>query len=286
MSFKLKIVLLFLLVGLIPYFITMVVFGNSLMQEREQTMNYELNTQLNITVERIQQHIQRVKSNVKFIATSEVMNDFFTEDLDRRISRVLEKKKEELHLVGDFYLLENKQRVIASSDFNAIGEEIQEDFLFCEAYISPFDGKKVARLCVKYSLENIKYFFSNSEFRHYYVVYSAQELFKPVEFVSSIEARVQLEGLKETSIVLEEDKEYAYKTFYKYQEWFFIILVIGVLIIIITALLFAINLVKPITKLSNTAKEITQTHNYNMQVSMQRNDEIGQLANSFNLKRV
>ncbi|MCD6259559.1 MAG: HD domain-containing protein, partial [Helicobacteraceae bacterium] len=83
-------------------------------------------------------------------------------------------------------------------------------------------------------------------------------------------------------IVLEEDKEYAYKTFYKYQEWFFIILVIGVLIIIITALLFAINLVKPITKLSNTAKEITQTHNYNTQVSMQRNDEIGQLANSFN----
>lgn len=282
MSFKLKIVLLFLLVGLIPYFITMVVFGNSLMLEREQTMNSELNTQLNITVERIQQHIQRVKSNVKFIVTSEVMNDFFTEDLDRRISRVFEKKKEELHLVGDFYLIDKQKRVVASSDFNVIGKNFEDDFLFCEPYISPFDEKNVANLCVNYSLENIKYFFTNSESRHYYVVEGSKELYKPVEFVNSIKAKVVLEGLQDIYIVLEEDKEYAYKTLYMYQKWFFIILVIGVLIIIVTALLFAVNLVRPIAKLSNTAKEITQTHKYDTQVIMHRNDEIGQLANSFN----
>ncbi len=59
MSFKLKTILLFLAVSLIPYALTMFLVGNSFRQELYDAVTQEMNTQLRLSVERIDQHLQK-----------------------------------------------------------------------------------------------------------------------------------------------------------------------------------------------------------------------------------
>uniref|UniRef100_UPI0025D72F61 hypothetical protein n=1 Tax=Sulfuricurvum sp. TaxID=2025608 RepID=UPI0025D72F61 len=89
MSFKLKTILLFLGISIIPYALTMVLMGNSFRQEQHNAITHEMDTQLSLTVERIDQSLQTLQNDMAFIAKSEVMNDIYTQDLDRRISTML-----------------------------------------------------------------------------------------------------------------------------------------------------------------------------------------------------
>ena len=86
MSFKLKTILLFLAVSLIPYALTMFLVGNSFRQELYDAVTQEMNTQLHLSVERIDQHLLTLHNDMAFLAKSDIMNDVYTKDFDRRIS--------------------------------------------------------------------------------------------------------------------------------------------------------------------------------------------------------
>ena len=75
-------------------------------------------------------------------------------------------------------------------------------------------------------------------------------------------------------VVLEEDKAFAYRLAEKFESWFLLTLGIGGVIIVIIALLFAVALVRPLLRLSDAAKRVTQTKDYTTQVPIDRNDEI------------
>jgi len=122
MSFKLKTILLFLGVSLIPYALSMILLGNSFRQEQYDAVTKEMNTQLSLSVERIDQHLQTLRNDMAFIAKSEVMNDLYTQDLDRRISTMLLSKKNDMKMSGDFYVVVPSGKIIASSDFAAIAQ--------------------------------------------------------------------------------------------------------------------------------------------------------------------
>ena len=61
MSFKIKTILFFLGVSLVPYIATMFLLGNSFREEQYNAVTEEMNTQLRLTVERIDQHRQPCK---------------------------------------------------------------------------------------------------------------------------------------------------------------------------------------------------------------------------------
>ena len=283
MSFKLKTIALFLMVSLVPYIFTMLIFGNSFRDELSKNIRNEMNTQLQITIERIEQHLQTLKKDIAFMAASEVMNDVFTEDLDRRISRMLQDKKKDLQLQGDFWLLNSDGRVIAASDFEKIGEKITEPALFASEVISPFNGETIASLRVTYRLENLQRFFSNTANRHYIVIDADQKiLFRPTLFKDALSVAMPLKSLKGISVGLEENKSYAYRLLDKYENWFIVTLFIGAAFIIAAAFYFAMTLIRPLLKLSQTANTITRTQDYTTKVEVDRNDEIGQMGHSFN----
>lgn len=283
MSFKLKTILLFLGVSLIPYALSMVLLGNSFRQEQYDAVTQEMNTQLNLTVERIDQHLQTLQNDMVFITKSEAMNDIYTQDLDRRISTVLALKKNDMNMSGNFYVIDPNGTIIASSDFAAIAQIKKLNPLFSVPILSNFTQKEIAKLVVTYPLENFRVFFSNTPQRHYYVQHRDGTIsLQPAVFEEALKVSHTLKNQPNLTIVLEEEKGFAYRLLYKYEQWFIALLIIGALFIATAAYYVATALIRPVIVLSNTAKIITRTQDYTQQVSVTRDDEIGQLSDAFN----
>ncbi len=282
MSFKLKTIMLFLAISIVPYTITMLFLGNTLREEQSRTITKELQTQLTITRQNIVQNLQRLQSDLDFMAKSEVMNDLFSDDLDRRISRMLLAKKEMLKLDGDFYLVSKKGLIIASSDFGQIASLFEDTPLYSIPVRLAFNTQPVATLHVTYKLDNLTSVFTNTPQRHYYVQNAQNEiLLRPSKFNEALQARTSIEALG-IDVILEEDKAHAYALLYTYERWFLVTLVIGLIVIVLIALYFAITLIRPIITLSKTANTVTATQNYETRVDVNRSDEIGQLGSAFN----
>ncbi len=283
MSFKIKTILLFLGVSLIPYVATMFLLGNSFREEQYNAVTQEMNTQLRLTVERIDQHLITLQKDMAFMAKSDLMNDMYTQDLDRRIGNTLLAKKRDMKLIGDFYAVDGGGRIIASSDFAAIGEIFSGPSFYSVPIRSSFTNEQIGSLKVDYRVENFSRFFSNSPQRHYFIQYrdGTSEL-RPAVFVESLKVARKLTGKTELTVVLEEEKAFAYRLLYKYERWFILLLIIGAVFIAVAAYYVAKGLIRPVIGLSKTAKEITRTQDYTQQVAVDRDDEIGQLSNAFN----
>lgn len=283
MSFKLKTILLFLGISLIPYALSMILLGNSFYQEQYKAITQEMKTQVRLTSERIDQYLQTLHNDMLFIAKSEVMNDIYTQDLDHRISMVLSLKKNDMKMQGDFYVVDSNGKIIASSDFSSIAQTKKITPLFSIPIHSNFTQKEIARLMVTYPFENFQPFFSNTPKRHYYLEHRDGTIsLKPAIFEESLKVSHKLTNYPDLKIVLEEEKDFAYRLLYKYEQWFIALLLLGACFIGIAAYYVATALIRPVIILSDTAKMITRTQDYTQQVSVNRDDEIGQLSNAFN----
>jgi len=284
MSFKFKTILLFLGISLIPYALTMFLLGNSFRQEQHKAITQELNTQLRLTVERIDHQLLTLKNDMTFIAKSDVMNDIYTQDLDRRISTILVLKKNDMKMSGNFYVVALDHLIIASSDFASIGKKESFNPFFSVPIMSSFTQKEIAKLIVVYPLENLQPFFSNSPERHYYIRHKDGSIdLRPSVFEESLKVSKPLPNNSDLTIVLEEEKDFAYRLLYKYEWWFLLLLILGAIFISVAAYYVATALIRPVITLSNAAKKITRTQDYTQQVSIHRNDEIGQLSEAFNM---
>lgn len=283
MSFKLKTILLFLGISIIPYALTMILMGNSFRQEQYDAITQEMNTQLSLTVERIDQSLQTLQNDMTFIAKSEVMNDIYTQDLDRRISTLLLSKKNDMKMSGDFYVINPNGKIIASSDFSSISQTKKLHPFLAIPILSNFTQTQIAQLIVTYPLENFLPFFSNSTERHYYIRHHDGTIsLRPDIFDESLKVSRALKNQPRLTVVLEEEKGFAYRLLYKYEQWFIALLIAGALFIAVAAYYVATALIRPIIALSDTAKKITRTQDYTQQVAVDRDDEIGQLSDAFN----
>lgn len=283
MSFKIKTILLFLGISLIPYIMTMFLLGNSFRKEQYNAVTQEMNTQLRITVERIDQHLSTLHKDMAFVAKSDLMNDMYTQDLDRRIGNTLLAKKNDMKLIGDFYAVDLENRIVASSDFSKIGQVFSAPVFDAVPIRSSFTDQHIGWLNVDYRVENLGRFFSNAPQRHYYIRHAdGRSELRPSVFAESLEVARPLGGKPELTIVLEEEKAFAYRLLYKYERWFVVLLVIGAVFIAAAAYYVAKQLIRPVISLSETAKDITRTQDYTRQVAIDREDEIGQLSDAFN----
>ncbi len=283
MSFRIKTILLFLGISLVPYILTMLWMGNSYYNEQRKIIIKEMNTQLHLTVERIDQNLDTLKKDMVFIAHSDLMNDIYTNDLDRRIGTMLLAKKKDLNLIGDLYLIGSEGTVIASSDFAKIGTKpVFDPFLEIPVF-SSFNHAQIGRLAVDYRIENFGRFFPATAGRQYYVRnQECKTELRSIAFPDSIEVAQSLQARPDLTIILEEEKNYAFALLYKYVWWFLLFLIVGAIFISGAAYYVATTLIRPVIALSNLAKEITRTHDYSHQISIKREDEIGQLADSLN----
>ncbi|MDQ1298441.1 MAG: hypothetical protein QG558_980 [Campylobacterota bacterium] len=283
MSFKLKTILLFLGISLIPYALTMVFLGNSFREEQYEAITKEMNTQLSLTTQRIDQHLATLKKDMQFMAKSDVMNDLYTQDLDKRIGSMLLDKKHDMKMIGDFYVVDQSNIIVASSDFNAISKHYSGKSFFRVPVLSNLTQQQIGELIVTYPLENFKSFFSNAKERQYYILYHDGSIhLRPSTFKESLHVSRSLAVKPDTTIVLEEEKEFAYHLLNKYEQWFILLLIAGALFIATAAYYVATSLIRPVITLSDVAKKITRTQDYTQKVTVDRDDEVGQLSDAFN----
>lgn len=283
MSFKLKTIFLFLGISLIPYTLTMVLLGNSYRAEQHETITKELKFQLDTTVEKINQYLIGLRKDMEFMSKSDVMNDIYTQDLDHRISAMLLAKKNDMKMKGEFYVVDTNQKIIASSDFSSLNLTKKLSPFFSTPIQSTITKQNIGTLLITYPLENLKTFFSDSPQKHYYIQDNHGNIFlHPILFDEALNASKIVPTLPNITIVLEEEKSFAYRLLYNYERQFAIHLLVGAIFIALAAYFVATNLISPVITLLKTAKKITRTQDYTQQAQIHRNDEIGQLADAFN----
>lgn len=261
----------------------MIYSGNMLRDKYYDNTQQEMKTQLFLNVERIEQYLTTLQRDMLFISRLDVMNDIFSKDVDRRISNLLEEKKRELKLEGNFHLLDKSGKIIASSDANKIFSTTEVTPFFLVDIKSPFDESIIGRLVLEFSLKNITNFFENSKERHYYIVLDkTKTLYKTDSFKNEIHVSKHLNTKQNIEIVLEQNQDIFLNLLKKYEYWFVITLIIGAVVIGIISLFFINKLIKPMLELSSVVEEITKKQDYSYQVEVYSNDEIGKLSTSFN----
>lgn len=284
MSFKLKTILLVLSVSLIPYAIIMILIGNTLKEYYMTNTLNEMKTQLQLNVERIEQYLQTLNRDMKFMSRMDVMNDIYSKDLDKRISNLLIEKKKDLKIDGNFYLYNKNGELIASSDFEPSNNMNSIEKFITTDVFSSFDNTKIGELSLDFSLKNFTKFFSNTKTRNYYIILDKKKiLFLTKKFNDSLKVKESLKNKKNIEIVIQEDNKVFKELLKEYEVWFYLTLFVGGLIISLIALYFSNRLIKPIISLSKTADTITKKKDYSYQVDVVSNDEIGKLSHSFNM---
>ena len=283
MSFKFKIVSLILSVSLIPYIFLMIYMGNAFQDRYHAQTQHEMDTQLHLTIETIDRYLSTLKRDMLFISRLDIMNDIYSKDVDRRISKLLETKKNQLHLEGNLYVVDNNHTIIASSNPNEILKSYHEDSFFVQKVHSSFDGSDIGSIVLDFSLKNIKNLFKNTKDRYYYIIaYGKKVLYKKYILKDKIEVRSSLSAKPNIEIVLVQNKDKFLTLLTTYKRWFAIALFLGLVIISLISLYFVNRLIRPIIELSKVTDEITKNQDYSYRVEINADDEVGRLSASFN----
>lgn len=282
MSFRTKTILILIVLSLAPYVITMGILGNAYRTDIEERVRFDMRNQLSITVDRVDQSLRSLQNDLHFIASLDVMNDILTDDLDQRIFNLLLLKKQDLELAGDFHVLDNEGRVVASSDISQLGNAYVGERFDSVPLYSTFDQQQIGSLLVRYEQENITRLFASSAQLRYELVQSNQPI--PDELLSPdyIVVEKALAQRPEWTVVLAQDTAFAFSVLNTLTSVFVIALLIGVVLIASLAFVIANYILNPILQLSRTARSITKTQDYSQRVDVERSDEIGQLSIAFN----
>ncbi len=282
MSFKTKTILLLILLSLTPYVITMTILGRAYKSDVENRLMADMKYQLEITLDRLNQSLETLENDLHFIASLDVVNDVLTGDLDKRITNLLALKKDDLDLIGDFYVTDTKGIVVASTNLNLIGSRYEGERFRSTPLHSTFSDQPIGELMVSYDLANLSRTFINDAHLKY-------SLLNGESTPSDSEANSRLLSVqrplkREPSLVvrLEQDKTFAFAALNNLTQSFFIALLIGIVVIATIAFLVANYIINPILQLSSTARKITVTQDFSQRVHVARKDEIGDLSNAFN----
>lgn len=264
----------------------MLYLANTLRDEYYTNAKENLQTELSLSIEKIDQYINNLHRDMIFMSHMDIINDIHSHDIDRRIATLLEEKKKDLFLDGDFYLVDKNNKIIASSNKNISPTsqlKIKYNPLYTVQIKSNFDGKKIAKLIVDFSLKNISHFFDNSDDKFYYIKLKNKTLFKTKNFINKIEVSQALVAKQDIQIVLVKNQKVFIESLKRYEILFSLVLFIGALLITLIAYFLLNKLIKPILDLSQLVHTITKMKDYSQTVFIKGNDEIAKLAKAFNI---
>ncbi|MCC1498347.1 HAMP domain-containing protein [Alcanivorax sp. 1008] len=260
----------------------MTVLGHAYRNDTEDRLLSDMENHLNLMVSSLDRKIQSLENNMKFIASLDVMDDLLTMDLDRRILSLLISRKQDLQLDGDFFVTNLESVVIASSAPEEIGRAFEGTPFLTVPVMSSFEERTIGYLHVNYENTNLTRLFSDDRNLHFTLVASGHREADDTALVNSLVVEKSLVTRPEMSVLLEQDREFAFSALSDLSGRLFLALAFGVIAIVSVAYLVAGYMIKPVTNLANAARKITETQDYSQRVDVDRADEIGQLSAAFN----
>jgi len=309
-----KLLLAFIVVGFLPlalFYFYILYWGEAKITQRiieEQTLT------LDRIIETIDSHLLSLNKELQFISQLDVMDDIVSEDIDKRIARLLLQKKEDIGLDVSLFVVDTRGIKIASSQNYKIGSKfhyfsklsggkryfIVDKYLYLFSNISAsFDkSKALGSLILKYNLKNLDHFLIHRKGVHSMIVNSKRtftigdrEKFT-IDTNKNSYSAISAENLltyKRLSNQLENyyvlyavDKTIALSFLYNLLYMMLYIVPLALIIIVFVGIVSSRRIVQPLLRLTSSSELITQTKDYTQKVRIDSQDEIGRLSLAFN----
>jgi len=314
-SLKNKLLVILMGIGFLPF---LTLLSYTILFSETKILNKIVDEQLestNVATKLIDNHIDLLVKEVQFLSSLDLMDDLLSDDIDKRVSRLLIKKADDLNLATTFMVLDKNATIIASSKKELIshrhplnqiknqnsGTYIEETNLYIYATIyASFDSKmQLGRLVLQYNLQNLNRYLTHTTNIHSYIInpQTGISIGKDVElnlklsgYVDNVISDQHVIVYKKLSSVLHElyivyavDKETALEFLYDFIRVMLFLSLFIFLIVLYTSIKYSKEILKPIEKLIAKTDDITKTHNYSSSLSIHTEDEIATLTHSFNI---
>lgn len=312
-SLRNKLLSIFIVIGFLP-FLTLLVY--TLFLSERKIVNKTIDEHLDrtkVVMELIDNHLQSLTKEVRFLSSLDLMDDLLAEDIDKRISRLLTQKKEDLNLDITFMAVALDSTIVASSDKNILLKKyglqelkkehdayVQDEYLYIYSQINAsFDKrKKLGFLLLKYNLKNLDSYLTHNETVHSYIINPkngfviGENIALKINFYNKTNNIIDNKYvvvyeklssfLSDWYIVYGVDKDVALEFLYDFISFMLYMSLIIFIVIIYISIKQSRDIVKPIEELTATTNSITKTQNYSAQLNVNSQDEIATLTHSFN----
>ena len=288
MSFKLKTITLFLITSLIP---SLLIIFYVIYETKEKVIteiSQDLSFDVKLVSSRLDNQIKVVYKDFIFISKLDIMDDIISADMDRRVTNLLIRKKEDMELVGDFFIVNLKNKTVASSNPKILGKDANltslDAHIFKTDIIATFNNEKIGTFYLLYSYENFKKNLKTKDGQGVYLYDKKRDknIFKSVDFSDSLTKSKTLTTLNSLDLYITIDKKSSLTPYNEFLFILFLSALVGIFLISLVSIYFASKITKPINTLSKTAILISDTKNYSQRVDISSKDEIGILAKAFN----
>lgn len=311
-SLRNKLLVTFIFIGFLP-FVTLLIY--TIFLSESKIVNKIVDEQfdkISFISQQINNNIESLTKEVKFMASLDVMDELLADDIDKKISRLLTQKSKDFNLKNSFFVLNNNGKIIATSgiqkrlkkkDIEKIIKHtfyLDDKILYITQTIRASFGKHkpIGYLILQYPLENFDTFLPSKKNSTTYIINPEKNLVightdnlhisfnkDKDNFITSKHLIVYKKMdniLHNWYIVYSVEKSVALESLYDFIRFMLYISVPIILLIIYISIMYSNEIVKPIEKLTYITDNITNTQNYSARLSINSKDEIATLSNSFN----
>lgn len=313
-SLRNKLLFIFISIGFLP-FLTLLIY--TLFLSESKMVNRTIVEQLdrtNVVIKLIDNHLDGLNKEVKFLSSLDLMDDLLAEDIDKRISRLLTQKADDLNLDISFMAVTLDSTIVASSNKDNLlkncnlnkfnlkdhGTYIMDNNLYIYSQITAsFDKtKQLGFLVLRYNLNNLDSYLTHTDTIHSFIINPKNSYIIGENVPLSIDFNYSRNSLiddnhvavyKKLSPILDGfhivyvvDKDVAFEFLYDFISFLLYMSLVVFMLIIYISIKQSKEIVKPIEELTATTDYITQTHNYSTQLEISSQDEIATLTHSFN----
>lgn len=306
-SIKNKLLIAFLVVGFVPILFFTIYMLFLTQSKIVQKSLYEEKIQIDKIDKIISLHLRQLYHEIAFLSSVEIMDDIVTEDLDKRITILLEKKAKDLQLDVALYVVNKHGKIISSSkeiNSSIVPTKIEGFFnkdkklYFYHAIYASFNAtQQLGYLVLEYNLENLELFLTDKKNINTFLLSQEKQMVigTKVPFVFDthhneiidehhiVVYKKEQNFLQGWYLVYAVDKKIALAFLYDFLEFILYMIPFILVVIIFISFEFSKKVTTPIRKLTSLTQTITKTKNFDTNIVINTQDEIGVLSNSFNL---
>jgi signal transduction histidine kinase len=254
-------------------------------------------------------HLEKLQKEIRFLSHLEVMEDTVAQDMDRRITNILEQKANDLGESIALYVIAPDGMIPAASEpsrINSSSKEIhlivnafnngkshlflgENLYFFTPVYGSFYTEDLLGYVVLSYPLDNFVARLQSDENLYRWLTPPASPSIlyqgdSPIFDTNAyLHERIHLSGvLKGWVLHYAMPKNEALSLLYHFQTLFLSAFGIGLVLIGILVWFIVLHIIKPLRELSDTAMRIALTGDYSQTVPERGSDEVGTMAYSFN----
>jgi len=261
----------------------------------------------------INAHIESLEKEVMFLSRLDLMDDLLAEDIDKRVSRLLKQRKDDYGLDLEFHVLSSNYEILSSSNKTMIAKQFmfknklqatqgqfyidKKLYIYTKIFASFENTKDIGFFILEYNLENLKFYLEHSVNEYAYMQRDDQHIGVEKSFNLKTINEKGVEILKEHIVVYQKmesllegwyifyvvKKSIALEFFYEFIRFMLYLSPLLILLTLYMSKKFSRYIVSPIEELTEVTDEIVVSKDYSKLLYMSSSDEIGRLANSFNV---